>query len=326
MVRRAQNIFSLVHEALTTISTQFSKQARDWFGTYIEAIRANPHFREWAIVLVAPGRNMDWGVEIFSGSRHGNSQADYVLKADTRTIELNNPNALYDPHTPALLSALLRFPYFREYVVTDHKSFHTPLASALQGVQRVAGHYSTYPARGGQRSEKPFGMLVFRQLFQRDWYHVTTKEAVPSIMRTGLRPSSALESFKGFVSLDALSRTGMSTVNLDMQAAVYLVGSLQKARKIGEIVIAKRRQSAVILQVNSNILKEYHKLVVDEDILRDYTGRIDPVFSGTIPHFLDSALNINTIGYRGIIPPSMLRIVEEMTHDTYWDEEDEYEN
>jgi hypothetical protein len=222
---------------------------------------------------------------------------------------------LTDPRIAvALRSTLENIPEAGEYLVKDwydEDKDYGRLANFVEKIKKVSGKYKEYTDED-EPTYKEFELEVFEDLSDKTWYHATREKNLDSIRQKGLLSSGEFDQGEGWTQL-----------NLNLQDAVYLTADKKYAEGIAESLVAKYHpEAAIIIEVDGSVLKDYSKLVVDEDSIRnDYDGAVS---SGNLvwelPHYLSSVVdNIESVGYEGTISPKYLKPIERI----WWDEEDE---
>lgn len=149
------------------------------------------------------------------------------------------------------------------------------------------------------------------------WYHATRKSHVSKIRRMALLPAhqarERTEARSWFV--------GWTSINFDLQDAVYLTADRGYAESIARTLAAIHGEPAVILSVPGSQLRS-EALGVDEDALRDsYTGEVssDACLQG-IPAYFTSLLfaggRLAAVAYYDQIPFDVLTVEEQIEHDS----------
>jgi hypothetical protein len=134
------------------------------------------------------------------------------------------------------------------------------------------------------------------------WYHATSKANLPSILETGLVPSSLAE-----------KRTeGWSPGwNMHLQKAVYLTSDEGYARRIAETIAERTEGDAVVLSVDGAGLEDTKRVTFDEDALYDeYGGPHYDGFDRDFPQWVTSEEHrVHSIAYIGRIAPSHISVL-----------------
>lgn len=175
-----------------------------------------------------------------------------------------------------------------------------------------------------------FKYEVFKDLKDYDWYHATRKSNWPSIKQKGLLPSKTFE-----------QGSGWTQFNFNLQNAVYLTRIPGFAFRIAQTLANRFDEDAIVIKVDGNALKDYTKISVDEDALRNtYDGSVDlfvstyeihhkdPRHLHRLPEFQESVSDphLSSLGYRSIIEPKYLSIVETAHSEVEHDEEEDNNN
>lgn len=174
----------------------------------------------------------------------------------------------------------------------------------LSGKLEMIGSYPRY--KKGEELYDEFKFEVLKDLRDIDWYHATTVSNYERIMREGLRPS---KDFPG----EEQQKRGWTTLNFDLQNAVYLTHDIDRAIGIAETLVEKHGEDAVILKVMGAALSDPAKIVVDEDVLRDeYTDEIYPREAQGIPEYIISITSekIAGLGYKSRISKEFIDVAE----------------
>lgn len=172
------------------------------------------------------------------------------------------------------------------------------IASKIRDVEAETLRF--LPNDEGEDVYEKFKFKVHDAVEDITWFHATLKENLESIMNKGLLPSG-----------DEGSKAGWSILNLHIQDAVYLTHRQYYTEQIAESLVAQHGKEAVILEVDGQALKDYSKLVLDEDALRDPRmenmiayGDVDP----DLPSFYTSIEDkVASVGYRGVIKPQYIK-------------------
>jgi hypothetical protein len=242
-------------------------------------------------------------------SRPSPNDSDGVLlqlNKSTKTISTFSP-VLRDPRASRAIMTTARFiPEINEYDVVILKGFDD--STSLGKVKDLAAKAKTIqgkaPAWTHDREKElefqEFKYEVLEDVSDIDWFHSTSMKNLKSILATGLKPSKSSAQGEGWTQL-----------NFNLQNAVYLTADREYAEDIAETLLARFDVPGVVLRIKGSALKDYTKLVVDEDSLRN---EIDGSVSGgllisDLPDYMTSFVDkIEALGYKGVISPSDLKV------------------
>lgn len=249
------------------------------------------------------------GFDLGSGKRHY-GKVDF----NTETIEIPTVDALRNPSMVEMLYSLNEtlgdivgsWPVYdiaeEDYYDPDAEMRNLgalkDIASKVREIEAETLRF--LPNDEGEDVYEKFKFKVHDAIEDITWFHATLKENLDSIMKKGLLPSG-----------DEGSKAGWSILNVNIQDAVYLTHRQFYAEQIAESLVVQHGKEAVILEVDGDALKDYSKLVLDEDALRDPRmenmiayGDVDP----DLPSFYTSIEDkIASVGYRGIIKPQHIK-------------------
>jgi hypothetical protein len=310
-------------------------------------VRPNPKFHvdeeQWALWLrppepmkVVPLYERDWEVNVRAGERrvvpmgHGRQIASVHFGARWLLLRSQREPEV-DPTTISWLSDLCeKFPEVRGYALYRHSHGDEEgarwvkdgeLGEGFQGYVMALGNLGSFCARVTEvvehtptYDEPEDEAHLVEHRYRRivgpadiPWYHATRLSAVPAIMREGLIPKFQLEQQRGE---ERQERGWAPGWHMDIQDAVYLTRSPEQAARIAETLALRYEEDSAIIEVEGAALRDPSLVVVDEDALgtefsRPSSADADPDF----PEYWTSLVSIGSLGYRGRIEPSYLRVV-----------------
>lgn len=228
------------------------------------------------------------------------------LSVDRKTITIYS-NVFRDPRASrALITTSKYLPELNnakiEYFKRDGQvEFLGILKDVVVKAKTIQGKSPSWTRdREKEQEFQSFKFEVLEEISDVDWFHATSMKHLKSILSTGLKPSKS-----------AAQGEGWTQLNFDLQNAVYLTADKEYAEDIAETLLARFDVPGVVLRIRGSALKDYSRIVVDEDSLRN---EIDGSVSGgylisDLPDFMTSFLDkIESIGYKGVIPPSDLKV------------------
>lgn len=237
------------------------------------------------------------------------------VKPNALTIDLQDKKIYFGGgklglHNPLLTMQLETvvdsFPEFREYNLEDYGK----VGDLLDNMVELSGKFSRY-RKGDESLYDELKFKVLKNLSDLDWYHATRESNLDSINTIGLLPSKAIDPSKQ-------QTRGWTQFNFNLQNAVYLTGDIDTAKNIAKELADRYQESAVVLKIDGQGLKDLSKIVVDEDSLRDeYSGNVveNPESLG-IPEYIFSIIDrsVASIGYRGVIGSEYITVVEKIEY------------
>lgn len=245
--------------------------------------------------------------ELLEGTVSPHRPRDVVvsLHLTEKVVTLAGVRYNLDPKTGEALRMLASLPFYRTFQV------QSPQGMPLGTVQSLSSKLKKLQMRtpqgleeNGEHAFREFEVVVLQELSDSGpFYHATRASNLPSIRKKGLLPSAQVG--RG---------TGWSQFNLNLQDAVYLTLELDYARQIALTLASRWGEDAVVLEVGGDAIRNYSRLVVDEDIYEKFIqgqgwmslgGGVDEIS----PRFLDSVLaKIGSFGYQGVIKPQHLKV------------------
>lgn len=233
----------------------------------------------------------------------------------------------YSPYEISAIEELNKMPLLSDYKVMTQDGL-TNLAALTRKIKVSTGSYQTWanPKYDFRSATKPFGVKIIKAIHERNFYHTTFKKYVRFIKVNGLTPSKVFADIENElvqsgkikagdgVPLGLIPRDGWSSsLNPEKQRAVYLYLDKDKATALAKYLAYRNQEEAVVLEIDGNALRDYSKLVVDEDALRDDSS-VSKKLSVDVPHFYFSALShMKSIGYTAVIPPQFIKIAAEFS-------------
>lgn len=262
----------------------------------------------------------NWNGEIEFSTSPYNTMSKLVINPSKKTISTHDPKWEFNPYTVSILDVLSKYAPLKNFVL--HIPNETiPLPSIQTRIKSISGHSPTWarPKYDFKSSMKRFGLRIIKEIWEQDFYHASFKKHVSQIMKEGLTPSMTLKDVidkfgkNGSITLGDIPTTGWTSMpNEDRQPAVYLWSERAEAKALAEYLSYRNNETAVLIKVDGRGIKDYTKLVIDEDALRDNWGDVSKRFRSKIPHFYGSVLATKTIGYLDKIYPQYLSVIEEI--------------
>ena len=233
---------------------------------------------------------------------------------------------LQDPRVTLQLTSLLEvFPEFSNYQVElDTVDSETnqwkkikvgTLKNLIAKKKTISGKFPTYNKNEDSFEEYEFEVL--QDVTEIDWYHATARKNWNSIKRVGLVPSKEFQQAQ---------QHGWTTLNFDLQNAVYLTYSKSHAEDIAQAIAEKFGEPAIVLKVKGSALKDTSHIAVDEDALRnDFDGNVSGgmSLSGMPNYFTSIQHRVRSIGYTTTIQPQFISFVELIEPETEENEENQ---
>lgn len=251
--------------------------------------------------------------------KRGNSYGDndlvshsdnQLLTVDTKVgrvvVHSTSGFPLHDPRVTLQLSSLLEvFPEFAEFPVLLQKWNEEEAKNEFESLgtlnklisikKTISGKYKEYSRNNPTYKEYKFE--VFKELKDIEWFHATRRSNLNSIKRAGIIPAKQFQNPQ---------QHGWTFLNFDLQNAVYITLNKNYAFQIANAIMEKYDETAVVLRISGDALKDQSKIVVDEDALRnEYDDSVsgNQALSG-MPEYISSMLHrIESIAYEDIIPP-----------------------
>jgi hypothetical protein len=189
----------------------------------------------------------------------------------------------------------------KNYFSNDENLAYTnvgKLKDLLQNTKKISGKSPAYSKE--EEQFKQFEYEVFKDISEHSWYHATRESNLSSINEKGLLPS---KEFK--------QGSGWTEFNFNLQNAVYLTANKDYAENIAITLSERYEESAVVLKIDGAALKDYSKLIVDEDSLRnEYTDKVEAgaVKQGMADYLTSVVDTIQSIGYKGRIAPEYISV------------------
>lgn len=236
----------------------------------------------------------------------------FVYDKKNHTIILPNERSLLDPRIAiSIQSAIEQIPeLFNATVVVENtnedswEKTYEPVGQAnnlIKNVKNIKGKFKKERTSGVDEYES-FKVKVLKPITQMPWYHATRYSNWSSIKTKGLLPSKEAKQEQG---------EGWTQFNLKLKNAVYLTSNLSYAEQIADELANRFEERAIVIKIEGSALKDYSKLVIDEDVLRnEYDGSISYGYVDTeVPNFYTSVLSsYDSLGYQGTIPATYLSI------------------
>lgn len=233
------------------------------------------------------------------------------ISADIKSKTINIIGSLQDPRISyALATSNALISGLGDYTVrTVNRSVNNSKSEnyykTIGSLNNLIGKMKTISGKAPDYAEpgkyKEFKHNALEDISDVNWYHATRLSNLDSILKKGLLPSKTTEQGEGWTEF-----------NFNLQNAVYLTSDEGYANNIAETLLEKFGKPTVVIKVSGEALKDYTKLVVDEDSLRDeYEGRIRlGMLQNGMPDYMTSvADSIQSLGYRDIIPASHLETI-----------------
>lgn len=308
------------------------------------SINQNHEMTNWYRSLLSRGLNLVYDENQFKGGEYSGGHGGYIgaqpptgysnppiflrttqlvgiVPKDKRIVITTN---LADPRLVSIISSTVSMmPEIGDFTVSkilfdeDKFSYHYhdfgKAAMLLARAKTIKGKSSAYL----EDSYELFKFAVFQDLKDFDWYHATRKSKWQSIKQKGLLPSGLQDQGEGWTQF-----------NLSLQNAVYISKNLEFVYRIADTLADRFGEDAIVIKVDGQALKEYKKIVADEDALRnDYDDTVtgyygpemfkNPNFFQRIPEFHQSVSDpkLASLGYKGIIPASYLTIYDVVKYD-----------
>jgi hypothetical protein len=227
------------------------------------------------------------------------------IKNNEIILTEKSKNPLMDPRITLQLKSILKvFPEFGNFVVKQEYNNENLglLKNILTNIKSFSGRYKEYSRK--EELYKDYKFEILKDVTEIDWYHATKRSNLASIKKVGIIPSKQFQHPQEY---------GWTTLNLDLQNAVYLTYNQEYASQIAETIAAKYEEPAIVLKISGHALKDTTKLVVDEDVLRNnYDGSVSPnqAIPGMPEYFSSILHNLKSIGYTGVISPNYVSFVE----------------
>lgn len=308
------------------------------------SINQNKEMADWYRTMLSRGLNLVFDENQFLGGDFDIGHAGYIGKQppvgysnppifikpkelvgivpkDSRFVITTN---LADPRLVTIISSTISIlPETSNFIISklefdnDSLTYHYrdfgKASILLKQAKTIKGKSSAYL----EDSYEIFKFAVFKDLKEFDWYHATRKSKWQSIKQKGLVPSGLQDQGDGWTQF-----------NLNLQAAVYLTKNIDFAYRIADTLAQRFEEDAIIIKVDGKALKNYTKIVADEDALRnDYDDTVtgyysaemfkDPSFFQRIPEFHQSVSDpkLASLGYKEIIPSSYITIYDTVKHE-----------
>lgn len=244
-----------------------------------------------------------------------NSESAFWIDNEKKVIHLPKNIPLANPVTIGKLELVKKAGGFDSYLVQG-PNVNEPLNQLIGRIRNVSGTFPTYAnQRKDHKSvQKRFVMRVIEEIWEKDWFHATLEEYLDGIMEKGLEPSLRIgdlqKDYPDGIPLSNIPVRGYASLNFDIQKAVYLYNNYDSALDLAEGLTEKFHKNAAVLKIKGKALKDYTKLLPDEDEFRDpYSGLGQA--SGGIPHFLQSgAGRIKALAYADVIPSEFVKIMK----------------
>jgi tRNA nucleotidyltransferase/poly(A) polymerase len=243
---------------------------------------------------------------------HRSETSGISISIDIASKTINILGSLQDPRISYLLTTSnTHIPELGDYIVRtvnrsesdSHSENYYKVVGSLKDVvskkKTISGKAPDFTERGGF---KEFKHDVLEDISDIDWYHATRLSHLDSILQKGLLPSNPSK-----------QGTGWTSYNFNLQKVVYLTSDVEYANDIAATLLERFGKPAIVIKIAGSALKDYTKLVVDEDSLRDeYNDNVNAgMLKAGIPDYMTSAVDkIQSIGYSDIIPASNLEIIQ----------------
>ncbi len=232
-----------------------------------------------------------------------------ILKANKKEKKISILTSLSDPRvTYALKTSAEHIPELMDYdvIITNYfskneNSAYTnvgKLQDLLQNIKKISGKSPTYSKQ--EEQFKQFEYEVFKDISEHTWYHATRESNLSSINEKGLLPSK-----------EVTQGSGWTEFNFNLQNAVYLTANKDYAENIATTLSERYEESAIVLKINGEALKDYSKLIVDEDSLRnEYTDKVEAgaIKQGMADYLTSVTDTIQSIGYKDRIAPEYISV------------------
>jgi hypothetical protein len=296
---------------------EFGAEARDILRRFIEM--------KWPVGI--HGNAKLW-LDIYDKRRYQGEV--FWVDPETKQVHLPGLRPLANPVVVGKLELLKKMNLFDSYTVHWQKSQES-FPSLISRIRSVTGTSPTYASERSEhrKAMRRWVIRVIEEVWEKDWFHATLEEYVPDILKKGLEPSKRIKDIEADlgnpsdgISLGAIPVRGYATYNFDIQKAVYLYNNLSSAVNLAEGLAHKFRRNGAVLKINGRAMKDYTKLVPDEDQFRDQLAGLGQP-TGSIPHFLQSGVgNMKALAYAGTISPDNIELVQVVEHDE--DAEDDF--
>lgn len=277
--------------------------------------------------ILVPKRNNGYGDNALIA--HSNAQLITIDTKDNRIIiHPTSRFPLHDPRVTLQLSSLAEvFPEFAEFNVLlqewddeENKNKFQPLGTLkdLVGSKKlISGKYKEYSRKDPTYKEYKFE--VFKELKDIEWFHATRRSNLNAIKRAGIIPAKQFQNPQ---------QHGWTFLNFDLQNAVYITANKKYAFQIAEAIKDKFDETAVVLRISGDALKDQSRIVVDEDALRnEYDDSVsgNQALSG-MPEYISSMLHkVESIAYEGVISPQYISYEGKVEFENKKDEREESE-
>lgn len=253
---------------------------------------------------------------------HRSETSGISISIDIASKTINIIGSLQDPRILYILTTSNTYiPELCDYIVrtvnrsesdSQSKNYYKIIGSLKDVISKkktISGKAPDFTERGGY---KEFKHEVLEDISDIDWYHATRLSHLDSILQKGLLPSNPSK-----------QGSGWTEFNFNLQKVIYLTSDKEYAEGIAETLLERFGKPAIVIKIAGNALKDYTKLVVDEDSLRDeYDGNVSAgMLKAGMPDYMTSITDkIQSIGYSDIIPASQLEIIQ--VYDYEQDEDD----
>jgi len=221
---------------------------------------------------------------------------------DNKLIKIIDPEWKLKPCVADIFEFMKHMEPKFDGLFSDYKVV-VPAGSSSYSIDDILGLKKDVEMRG----EK---ITVFEEVFDRPLYHATRLSNWHKIKKDGLKPSWQVEDPQ---------TGGLTSMNPQLQDAVYLSLDLGRAREFAESLSLKYDEPAVVIRVDGNAIRDHSKLIPDEDAFRysfgsggDIDWGIDSFDIESMEDLFYSISREGTFGYTDTIPPSALAIEEEV--------------
>lgn len=242
------------------------------------------------------------------------SQKNLILELNPREKIITIFTSLQDPRVAYALSTSAKYiPELNEYNVRLYEYRASArsetgyvykelglLQNLLTQKKQITGSSPEFSHSQDDEEYKEFKYEVLRDVSDEIWYHATKLSNLDSILSSGLKTSKNFN-----------QGTGWTELNFSLQNAVYLTSDPDYAEDIAETLAARFGAPAVVLKINGSALKDYTKIVVDEDSLRnEYDGGVTAGYlkQGMADYLTSVVDTIKSLGYKDTISPQFISI------------------